>query len=158
MRSRETRPALPARMAAFCIAFLLTITLTIAVLSVPAAANRIITSEDLHVRTATDDAVIQEQMDRITGTIRQLAEDYSFSADTVISALSRESVEQLNRETAQWWTRIMTGDGTGSGEDSSSAESILDIPVWEADAQIEDVIYNTLVSLLPSALPKCKEG
>ena len=132
MRSKEIRPALPARIAAWGIAFLLTVTLTITALGGLAAVNRVFTGEELHVRTATGEDVIREQMDKVSGEIRELAEDYSFSAEAVISVLSREDFEELNRETAKWWTRIMT-------------DGIMDeIPAWTADARVTEAIAASL--------------
>ena len=134
MRDSEIRPALPARMLAWIIMFVLTVTLTVSALSGPAAANRIITSENLHVRTSTDESVIREQMDRVSGVIRDLAEDYSFSAEDVIAALSREEFETLNRETAEWWTRIVS-------------EGVMDdIPAWNVSPQMTKAITDTLDS------------
>ena len=132
MRSKEIRPALPARIAAWGIAFLLTVTLTITALGGPAAANRIFTDETLHIRIATDESVIREQMDKVSGEIRELAEDYSFSAEAVIGALPRTAFEELNKDTARWWTRIV-------------AEGVMgEIPSWTAGEQITEAIASSL--------------
>lgn len=132
MRKKEIKPALPARAAAWAVAFLLTITLTVTALGGPAAANRILTDETLHVRTATDESVIREQMEKVSGTVRELSEDYSFSADAVISAMNRDSFVEINRKTAEWWTGIVSN-------------GLMDeIPAWNADEEVLGAISDTL--------------
>ena len=132
MRRKEIRPVLPARIAAWGCAFLLTVALAVTVLAGPAALNRVITSEDLHVRTATDESVIREQQEKVYGEIRELAEDYGFSADEVIRLIPREAFVSVNEQTARWWTRIVT-------------EGAMDeIPAWTAGEEITDVIAASL--------------
>ena len=132
MTNREIRPALPARIAAWGIAFLLTVTLTIAAIGGPAAYHRVLTNEELHVRIATDETTISEQIEKTAGEIREMAEEYSFSADAVISLLSREEFADINNQAAGWWTRIVS-------------EGIMnEIPAWKANEQIISTIYNTL--------------
>lgn len=132
MRRRNVKPALPARAAAWGVSFLLTLTLTVTILLGPPAANRILTSEDLHIRTATENDVILKQMNRVTETIRELAADYSFHADEVISLLTRTQFLELNEKCARWWTRIVR---EGMMED---------IPVWNAGEDITDAIAGSL--------------
>ncbi len=132
MTNREIRPALTARIAAWGIAFLLTVTLTIAAIGGPAAYHRVLTNEELHVRIATDETTISEQIEKTAGEIREMAEEYSFSADAVISLLSREEFADINNQAAGWWTRIVS-------------EGIMnEIPAWKANEQIISTIYNTL--------------
>ena len=132
MTNREIRPALPARIAAWGIAFLLTVTLTIAAIGGPAAYHRVLTNEELHVRIATDETTISEQIEKTAGEIREMAEEYSFSADAVISLLSREEFADINNQAAGWWTHIVS-------------EGIMnEIPAWKANEQIISTIYNTL--------------
>ena len=132
MTNRKIRPALPARIAAWGIAFLLTVTLTIAAIGGPAAYHRVLTDEELHVRIATDETTISEQIAKTAEEIREMAEEYSFSADDVISLLSREEFADINNQAAGWWTRIVS-------------EGIMDeVPAWKANEQIISTIYNTL--------------
>lgn len=132
MTDREIRPALPARIAAWGIAFLLTVTLTVATLSGPAAFHRILTNEELHIESATDDTVIREQMEKVAETVRDLAEEYAFSADDVISLLSREEFADINDRAARWWTRIVS-------------EGIMDeIPAWTANEAVSAAVLDTL--------------
>ena len=132
MTNREIRPALPARIAAWGIAFLLTVTLTIAAIGGPAAYHRVLTNEELHIRIATDETTISEQIEKTAGEIREMAEEYSFSADAVISLLSREEFADINNQAAGWWTHIVS-------------EGIMnEIPAWKANEQIISTIYNTL--------------
>ena len=132
MNDRKTRPALPARIAAWGLAFLLTVTLTAAILGGPAAWNRILTDEGLHIRTATEDQVIRRQMDMISERIREIAEDYGFSADDVAGLISREDIEDINDRTARWWTRIVS-------------DGVMDeIPAWTVNDSISSVILNSL--------------
>ena len=132
MRNREIRPALPARIAAWGITFLLTVTLTVAALGGPAAANRVLTNEELHRNTATEDSVIREQMEKASDLIRELAEDYHFSADDVIGALSPEELTEANEKAADWWTKIFSDGEMG------------EIPEWQANEKITDAVRNTI--------------
>lgn len=132
MTHKEKKPALPARIAAWGITFLLTVTLTVAALSGPAGYHRVLTNEKLHIRTATDDQIIREQMDYAAEEIREMAEEYHFSADEVIRLLTSEQFTEINERTARWWTRI-------------TSEGIMEeIPSWTADEQIVSAVLNTL--------------
>lgn len=136
MKSSEIRPALPARIAAWGIVFLLTIALTVSALSFPAAANRVLTSEELHSATATDKSIIREQMETVNGKIQDMADDYAFSAEAVISELQADVFTDINRKTAEWWTNILSKD--------HSDDNLTEIPMWTADEKITNAIYNTL--------------
>ena len=132
MTNREKRPALPARIASWGITFLLTVTLTISVFGGPAAYHRILTNEELHVHAATEEPVIREQTEKIADTIREMAKDYSFSADAVISMLSSEELADINDQAARWWTRIVS-------------DGIMDeIPAWTAGEQMVSAVSDTL--------------
>lgn len=132
MRNTEPRPAVPARIAAWGITFLLTVMLTITALGGPAAVHRVLTSEELHIRTATEDSVIQEQMDRIAGSIRDIAEEYGFSADDVTGMISREEIADVNNRAASWWTNIVS-------------EGVMDeIPAWTVSEEINNIILNAM--------------
>ena len=129
MSTGKKYPCIPARIAAWVCAVLLTIVLACTLLGMTAA--RMLSSEESHVRISTDRQVIAGQMEKIAGVIRDLAEEYGFSAEPVIDAVSREEITELNTQMAGWWTRIAT-------------EGILeDVPSWPADSLIP-VIMETM--------------
>ena len=95
---KKTKPYLPARIASWICAVLLTAVLTGTVLCT--AAVRALTSEENHIRIATAPQVIDGQMERIAGAVRDLAEVYGFSAEPVIRAVSRDEITELNASMA----------------------------------------------------------
>ena len=129
MSMRKNIPCLPARIAAWVCAVLLTIVLACTVLGM--TASRMLSSEESHIRISTDRYVIAGQMEKIAGTVRDLAEEYGFSAEPVISAVPQEEITELNSQMARWWTRIATEGIMG------------DIPSWSADSLIP-VIMETM--------------
>lgn len=129
MMTKKTKPCLPARIAAWAAAVLLTIALTGTLLGTTAA--RMLASEESHIRISTDRQVIAGQMERIAGIVRDLAEEYGFSPEPVISAVSRDEITDLNTRMAKWWTRIVT-------------EGIMDdVPSWSADSLIPTIMETT---------------
>ena len=138
MSGSIARPAMPARIAAWCLAFILTLTLTISALLGPASFNRVLTDEDLHIRTATDDSVIQEQMEKVSSAIRIMAEEEHFRADRVIRALKQDDFKKLNEQAAEWWKNIM------------SEGRLTEIPAWNADDQMISIIIE---SMDPNQIP-----
>ena len=129
MSTGKNKPCLPARIAAWVCAVLLTIVLAFTLLGITAA--RMISSEDSHVRISTDRQVIAGQMEKIAGAVRDLAEEYGFSAVPVIDAVSQDEITELNTRMAGWWTRIATEGIMG------------DVPSWSADSLIP-VIMETM--------------
>ncbi len=129
MSTKKNIPYLPARIAAWVCAVLLTIVLACTLLGMTAA--RMLTSEENHVRISTDRQVIAGQMEKIAGAVRDLAEEYGFSAGPVIDAIPQDEITELNTQMARWWTRIAT-------------EGIMeDVPSWSADSLIP-VIMETM--------------
>ena len=122
-------PCLPARAAAWILTFFLTAAITAAVLG--AVAVHSITSEDAHIRIATDDRVIRNQMDQIAGEIRETAEAYAFPAEDVIGAIDIEEIRRQNTLAAEWWTRIVT-DGI-----------VEDMPEWHSP-EVEEKIRTAM--------------
>ena len=86
------------------------------------------TSAGLHLSVAADDGMLDEQFRTICENIDLMAEEYGFSAEAVKATVSREELKEMNRKSAEWWTRLLT-----EGEDST-------LPRWHNSA-IEDIIY-----------------
>ena len=121
MKRQYRNPSIPARIAAWIAALVLTFTMTLTLIGWTCVS--ILASEDLYVRTATDEDVVTGQMERVSSIIRELSVRYGFSADHVIAALDREEFAGADREMAQWWSRITT-EGTMDPE----------VPAWSADS------------------------
>ena len=141
MSTGKNKPCLPARIAAWVCAVLLTIVLAFTLLGTTAA--RMISSEDSHVRISTDRQVIAGQMEKIAGEIRNLAEEYGFSAEPVIDAVSLDEITELNTRMAGWWTRIVT-EGIMGDVPSWSAESLIPVIMETMDpGTASDDLYET---------------
>ena len=126
MKRQHRNPSLPARIAAWPAAMLLTIALAVTLIG--RAGTQILTSEDLHVSTATNEEIVTAQMERMSDAVRDLAEEYHFDADRVIAALDRDEFLATDKALAEWWTRITT-------------KGVLDneIPAWSADSLLETI-------------------
>ena len=122
MSTKKENPCIPARIAAWVCAVLLTVALACTLLSITAV--RMLTSEESHIRISTDRKVIAGQMEKIAGAVRDLAEEYGFSAEPVIRAIPQDDISELNIQMARWWTRIAT-EGIMESVPSWSAESLI---------------------------------
>ncbi len=111
---------------AWVVTVLLTLFLTAAVLG--SAVLQMMTSAGLHLSVAADNGMLDEQFRSICENIDLMAAEYGFSADAVKDTISREELEEINRKSAEWWTRLLT-----EGEDTT-------LPRWH-NGSIEDVIY-----------------
>ena len=124
---QNKKKALPAeRGCAWIVTFLLIVFLTAAILG--SAVLQMMTSAGLHLSVAADDGMLDEQFRTICENIDLMAEEYGFSAEAVKATVSREELKEMNRKSAEWWTRLLT-----EGEDST-------LPRWHNSA-IEDIIY-----------------
>ena len=122
MKNKKTtvrRSAPAARIVAFLLSFVLTLTLFITLCG---AEWNLLTMNVLHERVSLDASVVDEQMGLIGDAVKMLAERYGFDADRVTEAIGRDTVEAMNREVTAWWTGILR---TGSSEGS---------PVYHAQA------------------------
>ena len=79
------------------------------------------TSVRLHERVALDQHAVESQMDRIAKNMAPIAEEYGFDAGKVTAVISREQVEELDRQVVRWWTGIFS-----TGE-------IADVPGFHAE-------------------------
>ena len=104
--AKPKKAFLPERAAAWIAAFLLTAAVTLTVLG--ALAVQVLTSAGLHLRTATDGKLLDEQLQSIYASVDEYAEAYGFSAAPVKAAISREELEQFNTKTAEWWIALLT--------------------------------------------------
>ena len=124
-KNEKRLPSLAARIpAAFC-AFLLTACLLAAAFSL--IGLQAMTSVDLHTGVALSEDSMNLQMKRIREGIQNLAERYGFDAENAAGAVSRESVEDFDREVVRWWTGF-AGTGRLDSEpvyDTAPAEEAL---------------------------------
>ena len=92
------------------------------------AVLQMMTSAGLHLSVAADDSMLDKQFRSICENIDMMADEYGFSADAVKATISREELKEMNRKSAEWWTRLLT-----EGEDTT-------LPRWH-NSSIEDAIY-----------------
>ena len=118
------RPA--ERGCAWIVTILLTLLLAAAILG--SAVLQMMTSAGLHLSVAADDSMLDKQFRSICENIDMMAGEYGFSADAVKATISREELKEMNRKSAEWWTRLLT-----EGEDTT-------LPRWH-NSSIEDAIY-----------------
>ena len=111
---------------AWAAAFLLMVFLTVALLS--AIGLQMVTSAGLHLSVAADEGMLDRQLQEIYANIDRMAAEYGFPADEIKATVSRKDLEEFNRKTAEWWTRLLT-EGEGGVN-----------PRWYSGS-IEDVIY-----------------
>lgn len=111
---------------AWIVTILLTLLLAAAILG--SAVLQMMTSAGLHLSVAADDSMLDKQFRSICENIDVMADEYGFSADAVKATISREELKEMNRKSAEWWTRLLT-----EGEDTT-------LPRWH-NSSIEDVIY-----------------
>lgn len=98
--------------AAHALSFLLTLLLTV-VLAVGCftwLVHGVLTDEGLHTSIALDSRVIDAQMARIQARVEELAQEHPFQVETVTNIVTRESVEQYNRDVIAWWMGLMQAD------------------------------------------------
>lgn len=101
-------PSLGARIPAAVFALLLTGAIWAAVLSL--LGIQLLTSRGLHERAALAGDAVELQMTRIENGFRELADEFGFEPETLISLVSREKMENLDREVVRWWTEsVATG-------------------------------------------------
>ena len=62
----------------------------------------------LHERVALDGNIVQSQMNRIAEEMASIAAEYGFDAQKVTAVISREQVEDLNRQVVKWWTGLLS--------------------------------------------------
>ena len=103
---KERKICLPERGTAWIATVLLALLLTVTVACT--LAVRIMTSAGLHLSAAADESVVDEQQKKIWESFDLLAEEYGFSAEAVKAVVSREELQEANREVAAWWTGLLT--------------------------------------------------
>ena len=94
-------PSAGARFFAAVCALILTACLTGTLASL--LGVQILTSRDLHEQAALADDVVDLQMETIREKIGGLAEKDHFSPEDILPLVTREKVEQLDREMVGWW-------------------------------------------------------
>ena len=79
------------------------------------------TSVALHEQVALDGSVLDGQEAWLREKIARLAKQYDFPAEKAAASLTRESLEDMNRQVIRWWTGMLR---TGREQD---------IPLWDAE-------------------------
>lgn len=127
MNAEKKKKMMPAeRGCAWAAAFLLTVFVFITILA--SMGLQVLTSAELHLSVAADEGMQEKQLKQIYAGIDQMAPEYGFSAEEVKSAITREELEEINRQSAEWWTHLLT-EGEGGT-----------IPRWNS-AAVEGIIY-----------------
>ena len=103
--SEQTKKIMPARgghILAAALAVLLTLSLWATQLGAVGLWG--MTSRKLHERVALDKGAVDSQMARIAAEIASIGAKNGFDPAPVIGAVTRESVEELDRQVVAWWT------------------------------------------------------
>ncbi len=101
-KMRKNMPAKGWNIPAAILAVLLTMALWATQLG--AVSLWVVSSQRLHERVALSQESIDHQMTRIEAEISAIGEIHHFDPAPVTAAVTRESVELLNRQTVAWWT------------------------------------------------------
>lgn len=114
---------LPGRVAhglAWLFTLLLTLCLTLTCLSWQAA--HVLTDAGLHKSIALDSQVLSAQLARIEEKVNQLAEEYFFQPETVMTLVDEDALAEYNRQVISWWMGLFQPDAA------------LDAPMWDTSA------------------------
>jgi hypothetical protein len=114
---------------AWIVTVLLTLFITAAILCT--LSVQLLTSESLHTAIATGDAVVNSEIRYIHEKIDEMAAEYGFSAERMKEVVGKEEIRRINRETASWWTALLT---EGKTEEA---------PRWYS-SQVEEILYETM--------------
>ena len=103
--SKKCRIAWPVR----AISALLSVLLALALAAGCAGymAVSVLTHDSLHEQVALDSRVTDMQMARITSRVEELAAQYSFSPESVLDVVTRDSVAAYSREVIAWWMGLL---------------------------------------------------
>ena len=103
--SKHTRIAWPARAASAFLALLTALMLTICCVSL--LAHSLLTSVSLHEGVALDARVTNAQMARINARAEELAAQYGFAPESVLSVVTQDSVTAYSRQVIAWWMGLL---------------------------------------------------
>ncbi len=123
-------PGRVAHGAAWVLTLLLTLCLTMTCLGWQAA--RVLTDASLHEGVALDSRVQSAQMARIEEKVAQLAADYAFQPETIMSLIDEESLADYNRQVTRWWMGLF------------QPEPELEAPSWDTSAMEQAVREDAL--------------
>ncbi|MBR2823959.1 MAG: hypothetical protein IKE24_09760 [Clostridia bacterium] len=144
--SETKKKNLPARgwnIPAAALALILTAALWVTLMG--AAGLWTVSSPRLYERVALAQEAVDSQMTRIAAEIAAIGERNGFDPSPVAAAVSRESVEDLNRQVIAWWTGFA---GTGELGDAPSCHYDLK-EILEKDegfmASLEEMTVNSTV-------------
>ena len=91
------------------------LTLTLWLTQAGLLSLQVMTSRRLHERVVLEKEMVDRQMDRIAEKIVPIAEEYGFSAEPVTAAITRDQVEDLDRQVVAWWTGAKAACCFGTG-------------------------------------------
>lgn len=109
MRTKKM-PGKLAHAAAILVTFVLMLVMTLGCLCW--LAEDVLTNAEMHASIALDQRVTDAQMQAIDRQVTELAQAQPFQKETVMNIVTRESVEQYNREVIAWWLGLMQADPT----------------------------------------------
>ena len=105
----------------------LALTLCLAALPFSLALSRLLGDRALHEGVACDTRVIDAQQARITRKVEEVAAQVPFTASVALDGITREGLENYNREIVGWWMGLL------------DAEPSTELPVWET-AELEQAV------------------
>ena len=126
--SEKKKNKLPAgwvRIPAAVLALLLTMCLFGTQLSL--MGLQVMTSAGLHRRAALAADVVDLQTERIARDVKKLAAEHGFDPEPILAAITRDEVEQMDRDVVDWWTGGMAEGKLGEEPvfDSAGIEKAL---------------------------------
>lgn len=89
-----------------CWAVTLVLAVTLFAACAASLASLLLTNGTFHGWVAADSGLVDQQMARIQGKIRQLGEKTPFDADAVMAAITREEVAAYGRQARDWWMQL----------------------------------------------------
>lgn len=99
---KRTFPSGAARTGSALLASLLALCLF--VFSFSLIGMQVLQSRDLHLRVALEKGTVDLQMERLRQNLTGIAEKNGFDPALAVDSISRESVEEYDRQIVTWWT------------------------------------------------------
>lgn len=105
---KHNHPGKAARVLAAVLTLLMMLTLTLGCFVWQ--TERVLTDRALHESIALDSRVVDAQMQRINARVNEIAQAHPFRVETVTNVVTRQSVEEFNRDVVSWWLGLMQAD------------------------------------------------
>lgn len=113
-------PGRASHILAWIVTLLLTLSLTVAFLSLP--LRQVLTDRSLHESVALDQQVVQLQYARIEAKVQELAAEYAFQPETVMALIQEDSLTQYTHQVIDWWMGLLAENPT------------TEVPSWDTGA------------------------